>query len=278
MSISRIGVSLKEGCCIDGAELAIQALEDNGIVFDFKLATKDDKTEFPNNLLHLNAIVDIVTKVKTEVKKARDAGKFPLIFGGDHSLSIGSISASSSADLAIIWVDAHGDSNTDQTTLTGRIHGMPLGVVSGFGARPLLEIVTPNFIKPSNIYLLATSDIDSQELVNINTWGINLFTLEDIRAVGIDKVISQVISMTKEQAVHFSFDLDSIHINKIKGVNTPASDGLNLKQAEIIIEEVLSNCNVVSMDIVEFNPLNDDGNTIKFIQELNNIVEKYKGE
>ena len=278
MKIKRIGVALKEGCCIDGADLAIQALEKEGKLFDAVVAIREMNEPYPKNLLHLPQIVDITKRIKSEVRKVLDEGNFPLTFGGDHALAIGSIGASSSKDLAVLWVDAHGDCNTDETTITGRIHGMPLAILLGHGNQELLDIVQPNYLDPSNVILFGIRDLDEMEEKSIRDWGVTMYTMKDIQTIGLKQALQEVSQKIGSKKLHLSFDLDSMNPAVIKAVNTPVADGFSIEEATEIISTIFTTCNVQSMDVVEYNPTRDDGTTSSVIEKIDRLVQTKKGE
>ena len=274
--IYRVGVELKEGCTVEGADLAIRALRDACISFDEVISVSDQEKPYPWNLLHLPQVVDINQRIKKVVKDAKNKEYFPLTFGGDHSLAIGSISAIAQNNTAVFWVDAHGDCNTDQTTLSGRIHGMPLAVLQGDGVADLTALVDIP-LKKENIVLFGIRSLDPKEEIYIQEKGIRMYTMDKIREMGFFNALSEALDYLKGFDVHLSFDLDSIDPRECKGVNTPVYSGFRVKEALQLIARSFEECNITSMDIVEYNPIFDEGNTIQIVKSINRIVTNQKG-
>jgi Arginase/agmatinase/formimionoglutamate hydrolase, arginase family len=276
LKIVRIGVELKQGCTIEGADLAIQALTEAGIHFDVTLSVIEDEEEYPRNLLYLPQVLELNKRIQTEVKKVKDEGLFPLTFGGDHALAIGTISAVANPNTGVFWVDAHGDCNTEKTTPSGRIHGMPLAVLQGDGYKELTALIdTP--IAPEHIVLFGIRSLDPEEEQYIRDKNIKMYTMEKIREMGFEVALNDAMTYLKDREVHLSFDLDSIDPRVCKGVNTPVAGGLNKEEAFAIVEASFEKLSVTSMDIVEYNPFFDEGNSIQIAKKINRIVASQKG-
>ena len=276
LGIVRIGVELKQGCTVEGADLAIQALKEAGIHFDVTLSVTENSEEYPRNLLHLPQVVELNKRIQTEVKKVKQEGLFPLVFGGDHALAIGSISAIATSNTGVLWVDAHGDCNTERTTPSGRIHGMPLAVLQGDGYSELTALVqTP--IAAENIVLFGIRSLDPEEEQYIQDKKIKMYTMEQIRKMGFEVALNDAMAYLRDRDVHFSFDLDSIDPRECKGVNTPVAGGLSKNEAYEMIKTSFEKLRVTSMDVVEYNPLFDEGNSIQIAKKINCIVTSQKG-
>jgi len=274
--IYRIGVELKEGCTINGADLAIGALIDAGLSFDEVLSVNESEEAYPLNALHLPQVIDMNQRLQTCNKNFKIKGGFPLTFGGDHALAIGSISAVLEDNTAVLWVDAHGDCNTDQTTITGRIHGMPLAVLQGDGHTELTKLVS-NPLSAERIVLFGVRCLDPKEEMYIKEKQIRIYTMDDIRKLGFKEALKEALTYLKPYSVHLSFDLDSIDPKECKGVNTPVRHGFSKEEVYQLIEESFVNCNIESMDIVEYNPTYDEGETVQIIKKIDRIVANHKG-
>lgn len=268
--IKRIGVVLKEGCDIDGGQYAMDVINQS-IDLDTVVKVNLDlvKTQDP---LYLDAVVDLNHRLSSVVKKAHQEGFFPLIFGGDHALAIGSIGASEKEELAIIWIDAHGDCNTEESSDSKRIHGMPLAVLQGYGHKELVDIVKQK-VKSNNIMLVGIRSLDVEEEKLMTLWNVHWITMDEIRKQGIDWMNEQVNRFTQDKKyLHVSFDCDSMDPSLFPGVNTPVIDGFKPYEILPLIKHVLNHPGICSMDIVEFNPTRDQGSTLELIKTINQLV------
>ncbi len=276
MKITRIGVPVKEGCCINGADKAISALQTSGMVFDEVIEVRQQAEDNPR-MLFLNTIIDLDVRLKEAVLTAHNKGSFPLIFGGDHSLAIGSIGALDNTERAVLWIDAHGDCNTDMTTESKRIHGMPLAVLQGYGANQLLDIVGKNFVASKNILLVGIRSLDIEEEKLMRSWGLHWITMEETRCEGMNATLEKIAKFVRAHpALHVSFDCDSTDPSLFPGVSTAVQGGFTMDEALRIVNVAFDHGSVNSMDIVEYNPYNDNGATMRLVYELDQYVSKRK--
>ncbi len=194
-------------------------------------------------------------------------GNFPIILGGDHSLGIGSGLAALDfyGDVGIIWIDAHADFNTFESSETGNIHGMPLATLCGYGNGVLRNGISDNFIKRENVVMVGTRSIDEKELVNIRDAGIMVISDEEIREIGIVKAMFKAFDYLKGKFIHISFDMDVIDPDIAMGVSIPEDRGIDLESARRVMDIIRAKKEVVSLDIVEFNPLLDIDNRTRDI-------------
>jgi len=272
--IKRIGVELKEGCDIDGGDMAIKSLQDL-LDFDEILSIDPEKLK-KEEPLNLGAVSDLNLRLKQVVKETLQAGDFPLVFGGDHALAIGSISATLTPDTGIIWIDAHGDCNTVESSPSHRIHGMPLAVLQGFG-HPRLTFMNDVVLKAQDILQIGIRALDHQEQIQMDQWGVRYLTMKDIRSKGFDWMMKELQAFeAAHPRLHVSFDCDSLDPKEAPGVNTPAKNGLSLQEVSRIINSLPFE-KVSSMDIVEYNPLKDNGNTKAMIIAVDALVSAKKG-
>src|SRR3990167_6284607 len=205
---------------------------------------------------YLPEIREVCLKLSNSVSNVLEEGAIPLILGGDHSLAIGSIAGVSrffkerGKKIGLIWFDAHPDMNTPETTNSGNIHGMPLAKSLGFGAKVLVEI--GGFDKK----------VDNKN-VAITDAGIKIYTMKDIDEKGISKIIEDAItSVTKDtNYIHLSFDMDVCDPSIAQGVGTPVKGGLNYREAHLSMEKIAESKCLVSMDMVEINPILDYKNS-----------------
>lgn len=219
---------------------------------------------------YVKEIMDLNTNLAHAVYCSLKAGSFPLVIGGDHSLGLGSVSGASKLfkDLGVVWIDAHGDINTHETSHTGNIHGMPLSAAMGYGFDSLVNLYYQGRkVEMENVFLIGARDLDEDELAFIESHNLNVWTTEYIQNHGIDKTLSEVVSKFKERNishVHLSFDIDVLDKTLVPGTGTPVDNGLTVEESKAILKSVLETRLVSSMDVVELNSLLDsDGLTLK---------------
>lgn len=277
MKTRYIGFPIKDGCHVNGADEGIKIINDN-----YNL-NKIISIEVKEN--DLDTVIHNDSNLAKEVDETLKKEMFPVTIGGDHSLAIGSIAGSSinNDNLGVIWLDTHPDINTNETTTTFNIHGYPLAASMGFGLKELTNLYKENTkVNYENVVLFGINDIDRSEQELIKKYNIKNFTLNDIQIKGIDYCINETINYLKNRTnnVHLSFDIDSISTKECPGVNVPNrwNNGITKNDAFKSIKSFLNNLNIVSMDIVEYNPLTDKDNaslnivldTIKIINEIKN--------
>ena len=215
---------------------------------------------------YLSLIVKACTQLAEKVEQSADEGAFPIILGGDHSVVLGSLAGMSASlkkknkRLGVLYVDAHGDFNTCETTLTGNIHGMCLSGSCGYGIPELTDLYySGRKVDPQNVCYIGLRDIDAEEKKLMKETGVRAYTMSDIDRTGLNRILEQVIQFFKERvdAVHISFDMDAIDPQFAPGVGIQLPGGLNYREA-LLIMELMSETNLVcSCDIVEVNPVLD---------------------
>ncbi|EPZ45940.1 arginase [Alicyclobacillus acidoterrestris] len=217
-----------------------------------KLRYLHEVTEVSKNLCN------IVSTVVTE-------GHIPIILGGDHSIAIGSLAgmAQSSTNYGVIWFDAHGDMNTAETTPSGNIHGMPLAVSLGYGHEDLLAIGgLKQKVKPENVVMVGIRSIDEDEAKLIHETGIRCYTMAEIDRRGMAKVMTEAIEIATNgtDGIHLSLDLDALDPMFAPGVGTPVYGGVTYREGHLAMEMLASSDALVSVDVVEVNPILDERN------------------
>jgi len=272
--IVRVGVNLVEGCTITGGETAIERLSED-LAFAHVLET-NPKLHAHETPLYLRTIVDLSQRLKAQVQAIHQANQFPLVFGGDHALAIGSIAGSLCEDLAVLWIDAHGDCNTPDSSTTQRIHGMPLATLMHHG-HPDLVALSAYPIPAQNVLLIGVRDLDEAETRLMNQWGVRYIRMSDIHEYGIPWLTHEVLAFThKHQALHISFDCDSMEPSLYPGVNTDVADGFVYKELQPLLSQLLSLPQLRSMDIVEYNPVRDNGATHRLILTLDELIHQVR--
>ena len=190
---------------------------------------------------------------------------FVLALGGDHSLAIGSILGalsrfSGTEQLGVVWVDAHADLNSPQSSLTGRMHGCPLGLLLNIqNCREMHSewnwMLGQPVLSPSQLTYIALRDVDEAEVQSIQQLGIKAFWMPQVQQMGINAVLKEVLGHLQEcGAIHLSFDVDAVDPGEISSTGTPVAGGLSVEQAKALVEGVVFGGKVCSADIVEFNP------------------------
>jgi arginase len=191
------------------------------------------------------------------------ADGFPLVLGGDHSIAMGSVAGLLDAwgDVGVLWVDAHGDINTPDTSPSGNVHGMPVAALlgkAGIGAR--LGWGT-RYIHPERVVLFGTRTLDPGERKIIRALGIRMFTMTEIDQVGIPEAIKQTIALLKGPGgIHISLDMDAVDPLEAPGVGTPWPGGLTYREAHLAMELLAETGQVSSMEVAEVNPIHDHEN------------------
>jgi arginase len=193
-------------------------------------------------------------------KKAIDAGEIPIFLGGDHSASIGTVGGvTHGSEIGLIWIDAHGDFNTHETSYTQNVHGMALAVLQGFGKKELIDIGRPGAkVKSENVVLLGVRDLDPKEKELIRASGCTAFTMRDVDEVGIRTLLTKILNIFKRlDKIHVSFDLDVMDPLVAPGVGTPSQGGLTYREGQLIMEILAETKKLHSLDIMEINPILD---------------------
>lgn len=200
--------------------------------------------------------------------------------GGDHSVSLGLVSGASAAsrgDLGLIYLDAHGDMNTDKTTMTGNIHGMHLASLMGFGHKSLVDVYRKGIkVKKEHLVHVGASDLDPAEIALMQKEKLQTFRLFDLLRYGLNPLIQMIDDLNKKVSnVWVSMDLDVIDSVYAPGAGMPNRGGLQYREIAAIAQYIGEHCNVIGVDVVEYNPLQDiDGKTVELGIEL---VAKFLG-
>ncbi len=264
-----VGAGSDLGVHIDGAHLGpIQLLNDLkgfykgeiiSLVQDENILKSRNLSDRRKNEFEIDKFN--TTLYKTIVEKCKDE-YFPIVVGGDHSIAVASALASvkKNDDIGIIWIDAHTDYNTFESTITGNIHGLPLAAITGYKCQELRYFHDGAIIQPSKCVVVGARSIDEAEKDNIRYAGITVFSTEDIQERGVKAVMDEAFKIAgyRTNGIHVSFDLDVIDHEVAPGVSVPEQDGLSEDDAMTINEEIMKHIDeVVSYDLVEFNPLRD---------------------
>jgi arginase len=218
---------------------------------------------------YLGEITRASTILARKTERIMDLHHFPLVLGGDHSIAVGTVSGIAAfahrdeEKLGLLWVDAHGDINTPESSPSGNIHGMPLAVLLGFGPGELTSIggASPK-VDPLNVALVGVRSLDSGEKKRLKETGVQVHTMSDIDRHGVHRVMKKALARVTDgtQFVHVSFDLDAVDPTVAPGVGTPVKGGLDYREAHLIMEVVADAGVMTSLELVEVNPILDQGN------------------
>jgi len=255
---------------IAGLQAKLEALgykvEDNG---DIKIQIMERQKIKNPKLKYLDEILKTSKLLAEKIEKVLEKGDFPLCIGGDHSMALGTISGIASyckkrkLRLGVIWIDAHSDMNTDETSPSGNIHGMPLAALLGLGCDELVNILgfSPK-LHPENCALIGIRSIDEAEKLNIKKLKVPIYTMNDIDKLGIHRIIAKVLKQFREKVdhIHISFDLDSVDPLVAPGVGTPIPGGLSYREAHLLMETIAECGCMSSIEIAEVNPILDHKN------------------
>jgi len=214
---------------------------------------------------YLAPIVKACEELTAIVGRALQNGEFPLVLGGDHSIALGSISAVAQVHrkVGVLWIDAHGDFNTDETTPSGNIHGMILAALAGLGHHSLTHLGgwAPK-LDPQSIVIVGARDVDVGERALLRDNHVHVFTMPDIDERGMCAVMQEAITLAgrNNDGIHLSLDIDALDPREAPGVGTPVRGGLTYREAHLAMELVAKSGQLVAMDVVEVNPILDREN------------------
>ncbi len=216
-------------------------------------------------LKYLEPILKVTEELADAVTSALIAKEFPLILGGDHSIGLGSITGITRVykDISVIWIDAHADFNTEDTTPSGNIHGMILAALAGIGNSRLTSIGgwAPK-LDPQKIIIVGARELDFGERELLRLHHVHVFTMSDIDQRGISNVMSEALSLAEKASdgIHLSLDMDALDPVHAPGVGTPVRGGLTYREAHMIMELIADSDRLIGMDVVEVNPILDREN------------------
>ncbi|MBI4374945.1 MAG: arginase [Elusimicrobia bacterium] len=215
----------------------------------------------------LKVCKDLEKRVHAEVG---GGGSIPVVLGGDHSLAVGTVSGASKAyreqgrKMGLIWVDAHADINTPETSPSGNLHGMPVAHILGMGQREFARLggFAPK-IDPRNFCMIGVRDVDKKEAVNLRRSGIRVFSMQEIDRFGMGTVIEQAIDLASDGTAGFylSFDIDVVDPGSAPGTGTTKRGGLTYRESHLLMEMAADSERLLGLDMVEVNPLEDVQNS-----------------
>lgn len=296
MKINVIGVPLNLGCDREGVEKAPDTLRRNGLISTIKqhghkvydlgnqyIPEVSEKNKFSSHrkMKYHDEIVEVNNNLAEVVYATIKGGAIPIVIGGDHSVGLGSVSGVKQAfdDLCIIWLDAHGDLNTAQTTPSGNVHGMILSALMGIGDEAFVNLYSAgNKVKPENVFLIGTRSLDKGEINVVKKTPINHISMDSFRSLKLENVLERIRETLIENGVknvHLSIDVDSVDPYYAPGTGTKVRDGFSKAEFLELIDAIVKMGYIRSVDLVEFNPLLDvDGVTANLCIDIVNSIAK----
>ncbi|HCY86398.1 MAG TPA: arginase [Desulfobacteraceae bacterium] len=273
--ISIIGVPMDFGQMLRGVDMGPAALRYTGLVSrlrdlghkvidegDVLIPIRDADREVAHDKF-VGEITQICQAVYDTGSRVAERGRFPLFLGGDHSIAVGTVaSVAENEPVGLIWVDAHGDFNTPDTSPSGNIHGMPLAALIGEGHDALVNVGKPGMkVHPDNVVMIGQRDLDPAEKRRIKRSGITIFTMRDIDEQGISTIASKtVMKFAHLKRFHLTLDMDALDPVEAPGVGTPVPGGISYREAHLLMEILSDSGKLGSMDLVEVNPILDVAN------------------
>lgn len=216
------------------------------------------------NLRFIEGVIAVNALLAAAVQTALDDGCLPIVLGGDHSIAIGSLAGSTAhfakrgERLGVIWLDAHGDMNTPETTPSGNIHGMCLAVSLGMGDERLVNLHRPGpKLDPRHVALVGIRDVDPGERENLRRAGVRVFTIRDVDERGMAAVMREAIAIASDgtSGIHLQLDMDVLDPEEAPGTGTPVWGGISYREAHLAMEMLADHGRLRVIDVVEINPI-----------------------
>ena len=218
---------------------------------------------------YLPQIAATCSRIGQQVAEALARGSMPLVLGGDHSVAVGTVSGVSrffrerNEKVGLIWLDAHADMNTPESSPSGNVHGMPLACLVGIGPPELTDLFAfkPK-VAPENTVIIGLRDVDQMERPYVRESGVRAFTMRDLDERGLRAVMEEAIRAAGEgtAGIHLSLDMDFVDPKDAPGVGTPVRGGATYREAHLAMEMICDSRRMVSMEVVEVNPVIDEVN------------------
>lgn len=270
-----IGIQMDLGASKRGVSMGPLAIRYTGLLdklSDMGFSAIDKGDIVPESALtdnpkmkNFQPIFNANKKLFNEVVDSLSNGGFPVILGGDHCVAAGSISATAKHynKIGVIWVDAHGDFNNQESSPSGNMHGMPLSAVTGNGPKEMVAFCDDiKYVDPRNVVLVGGRDIDADERKRLASSGAHVFSIHDVDRLGMAQVMEKAISFAGDgtDGIHVSFDVDAITPHEAPGVGTPVHSGLTVRESFLAAEMLAESGKLIAIDMVEVNPILDEYN------------------
>jgi arginase len=222
----------------------------------------EDAARVRHRAHHLDEIVRVLEELAAAVERIEREGDIAVVLGGDHSIAMGTLAGAFRAGRrsGVIYMDAHGDINTPETTPSGNVHGMPLAVATGLVAEPFPRDLSGSIDGASTV-LVAVRNVDEGERANVTRAGVTAITMADVDRLGMAAAVELAVSVaSRGNGIHLSLDMDAIDPDEAPGVGTPVRGGLTYREAQLAMEMIAASGKLRSLEIAEVNPILDQGN------------------
>lgn len=239
------------------------AVDDDG---DVGVPAPETRDPGKSTARYLDPIYHVCNRLRLRVRRTLEQSEIPVVLGGDHSIAIGTVSGVSEffrerdQKVGLIWIDAHGDMNTPETSPSGNIHGMPLATLLGMGHPRLVEMggFWPK-VEARHTCLIGIRDIDEIERQNVKRSGIHAYTMRDVDERGMRAVMQEAIGFASDGTAgfHVSFDLDAMDPRDVPGTGTPVKGGISWREANLLMEMISDTGRMTSLEVTELNPILD---------------------
>ena len=282
LKIRIIGVPMDLGQSRRGVDMGPSALRVGGLLHRIKqlghqvedignipVKQPEEQPYGEKRAKYLQEIAETCRGLAAITERTVAEGIVPLVLGGDHSIAVGSVAGAAAhfhkqgKRIGCLWLDAHGDMNTPESSPSGNVHGMPLASIIGYGAPELVELagVKP-IVAPRNVALVGIRDLDARERRIVKESGVHIFTMRDIDERGMREVMAEALRFVTDETdgVAVSLDLDFVDPEDAPGVGTPVRGGVTYREAHLAMEMIADSEAVVSMEVVEINPVIDEHN------------------
>ena len=282
--VSVIGVPLDLGAGRRGVDMGPSAMRNAGLVGTIRslglevadegnLATPVvESLAGPGNenARYLHEIAGVLEALAERVRRAKLAGRLPLVLGGDHSIALGTVSGMAAARgeatrarIGLLWIDAHTDANTPETSPSGNLHGMPLASILGKGPDALTRVggFAPGAprLSPANAAVIGARSVDPGEAAVVASLGVRVYTMEEVDRRGMSAVIDEALGLVLDGTggFHLSLDVDALDPSAAPGVGTPVPGGLTVREVHTVMERAAASRGLRSLEVAEVNPVLD---------------------
>jgi arginase len=238
-------------------------VEDDG---DVGVPAPESRAPGPDNARYLDIIWHVCNRLRLRVRRTLEQGEVPLVMGGDHSIAIGTVAGvaeylrQKQQRLGLIWIDAHADMNTPDSSPSGNVHGMPLAALLGLGHPRLVELggFAPKVDK-RNVCLIGIRNLDDREKEIVRRSGVHAYTMRDLDERGMRAVAAEAIQRASDGTAgfHVSFDLDGLDPRDVPGTGTPVKGGISWREGNLLMEMVADARALTSLEVTELNPVLD---------------------
>jgi arginase len=212
---------------------------------------------------YLPTIIEVCKAACLAGQQALAQGRIPIFLGGDHSISIGTISGiAGEQSVGVLWIDAHGDFHTEDSSPSKNIHGMPLAILLGHGYPELVAVGgSQPTLQPKDVVMIGVRDLDSGERQRLRESGMTVYTMRDIDEKGMGAIAAEaLVKLRHKTRLHVSLDIDSLDPQASPGAGTLVPGGLTYREAQLLMEIIADSRRLGSLDIVEINPILDNRN------------------